>query len=70
MGAIEDTIFENYRKSISKGNFKQAKLAVELAKELVTKVESTGFIDYKKKPEKTNEFTRWENKLQHFHCFV
>lgn len=46
MGKIEDSILQNYRKSLKKGNVEQANLAVELAKELKIKIERCGFVDY------------------------
>ena len=66
MGVIEDTIFENYRRSISKGNIKQAKLAVDLASDLVKKVEGGGFLDYKCRTQRKNASMDRKNVFKPF----
>lgn len=46
MGKIEDTIFENYKKSLERGDLKQAERALNLAKIFKDLIEKGGFIDY------------------------
>jgi DNA-binding response OmpR family regulator len=48
MGIIEDSIFANYKKALEAGDLEQAQKAVNMAKELKTRVEMQGFIDYSK----------------------
>jgi len=46
MGKIEDSILQNYKKSLLHGNVSQAKKSVELVKTLRYMIENQGFEDY------------------------
>jgi DNA-binding winged helix-turn-helix (wHTH) protein len=46
MGKIEETIYENYKKSIFEGNYDQAKKAAELGHILKAKIDTEDFQDF------------------------